>query len=282
LQKAFCGKTTLVPEMTFHGAVIVLAMPSLSSWSEDGIIGQMLFKYIWERAVLSRNGLALKHRERPVLLWCDEAQETILSEDAHFIGLARESKCASVFMTQSLPTYYGKIGGDTPREDAASLVGKFGTHLFLANSCPETNEFAARMIGKVVTKRRTFNEGTSRSVNTGMSAGASENSGTSSNYGHSSGYTSGQSHNYNSNSGSGHTHGTGNNWGENRGKAQSDNKSHGFSETMEYAFEPGDFGRRLQTGGPANGNIVTGIWYQSGSSYRSDITNTFLARFKQR
>ena len=145
-------------------------------------------------------------------------------------------KCASVFMTRIIADLLRQDRWRYPREDAASLVGKFGTHLFLANSSPGLNEFAARMIGKVVTKRRTFNEGTSRSVNTGMSAGASENSGTSSNYGHSSGYTSGQSHNYNSNSGSGHTHGTGNNWGENRGKAQSDNKSHGFSETMEYAL----------------------------------------------
>jgi hypothetical protein len=45
LQRAFCGKTTLVPELTFHGAVIVLAMPTLT-WGEDGIIAQQLFKYI--------------------------------------------------------------------------------------------------------------------------------------------------------------------------------------------------------------------------------------------
>jgi len=143
--------------------------------------------------------------------------------------------------------------------------------------------YAARVIGKVVTRRKSFNAGTSRSVNVGMSAGANENFGDSSNYGHSSGHQSGQGGgSYNSNSGSGRTHGTGNNWGENRGQGKSDSESRGYSEAMEYAFEPGDFGRLLQTGGPANGNIVTGVWYQSGNIFKSTGTNTFLARFKQR
>jgi hypothetical protein len=282
LARAFCGRTTLVPEMSYHGGVIVSAMPALT-WNEDGIIGQQLFKYIWQRAVLARNSLAGKHRERPLFLWSDEAQETVNSEDGHFLGLARESKCCPVYLTQSLPTYYAKIGGDTPREDAMALIGKFGTQVFLSNSCPETNEYAARVIGKIVTRRNSFNAGTSRSVNVGMSAGANENFGDSSNYGHSSGHQSGQGGgSYNSNSGSGRTHGSGNNWGENRGQGKSDSESRGYSEAMEYAFERGDFGRLLQTGGPANGNIVTGVWYQSGNIFKSTGTNTFLARFKQR
>ena len=64
LARAFCGRTTLVPEMSYHGGVIVSAMPALT-WNEDGIIGQQLFKYIWQRSVLARNSLAEKHRERP-------------------------------------------------------------------------------------------------------------------------------------------------------------------------------------------------------------------------
>jgi hypothetical protein len=282
LARAFCGTTTLVPEMTYHGSVIVLAMPALT-WNEDGVIGQQLFKYIWQRAVLARNSLAQKHRERPLFLWSDEAQETINSYDEQFLGLARESKACPVYLTQSLPTYYGKIGGDTPREDAVTLMGKFGTLVFLANSCAETNEYAARVIGKVVTRRNTFNTGTSRSINVGMSAGANESDSAASNHGYSSGHQSGQGgRSSNSTFGSGHTRGSGNNWGENRGQGKSDSESRGYSETMEYAFEPGDFGRLLKTGGPANGNIVTGVWYQSGQIFKSTGTNAFLARFKQR
>jgi len=282
LKKAFCGRTTLVPEMTFHGAVMALCMPSVT-WGEDGIIGQQIFKFIWQRAVLARNSLPQKHRERPIFGWFDEAQETVNSEDERFLGLARESTCCPVYMTQSLPTYYSKIGGDTPREDALTLMGKFGTHLFLTNSCAESNEYAARVIGKVVTHRNTFNTGTSRSVNVGMSAGSSESDSSASNYGLTSGHQSGQGGSNNSRtSGSGHTRGTSDNFGENRGQGRNDSESRGYSEAMEYVFEPGDFGRLLKTGGPANGNLVTGVWYQSGRKFESTGTNTFLARFKQR
>ncbi len=57
LNRIFCGRTTVVPELTFHGAVIVLAMPT-TTWNEDGIIAQQIFKYMWQRAVLGRNSLA--------------------------------------------------------------------------------------------------------------------------------------------------------------------------------------------------------------------------------
>ena len=116
-----------------------------------------------------------------------------------------------------------------------------------------------------------------------MSAGSSESDSSASNYGLTSGHQSGQGGSNNSRtSGSGHTRGTSDNFGENRGQGRNDSESRGYSEAMEYAFEPGDFGRLLQTGGPANGNIVTGVWYQSGNIFKSTGTNTFLARFKQR
>ena len=99
--------------MTFHGAVIVLAMPTLT-WNEDGIIAQQLFKYMWQRAVLSRNSLPEKHRERPLFLFSDEAQDTASTYDGEFLAMCRGSKCSVCYLTQSLPTYYSKMGGDNP------------------------------------------------------------------------------------------------------------------------------------------------------------------------
>ncbi len=158
LNRFFCGKTTVVPEMSFHGAVLVDAKPTLT-WNEDGAIAQQLFKFIWQRAVLNRNSLEQKHRERPSFLWSDESQETVAPYDGEFLGLSRESKCCTVYLTQSLPTYFAKIGGDNPRDAALSLASKFKTHVFCANNCPETNEFASRMIGKVLTRRSNFSAG---------------------------------------------------------------------------------------------------------------------------
>ncbi len=274
LNRAFCGRTSLVPEMTFHGAIILLAMPT-TTWNEDGIIAQQLFKYMWQRAVLGRNSLADEHRERPVFIWSDEAQDTVHPYDGEFIGMSRASKCCPVYLTQSLPTYYAKMGGDNPRDAAHGLVGKFVTHIYHSNPCPETNEYASRMIGKAVTRRNNFNAGSSQSFNEGMSAGNSENYGSSS----SSGSSSGQGYSFSSNSGS--SSGSGNNWGNNRGRGSSENVSRGYSESMEYVIEPGEFARILQTGGRANGNIVTGIWFQGGRVFGAGGGNMMLRRFAQ-
>ncbi len=274
LARAFCGKTTIVPEMTYHGAVIVLAMPTLT-WNEDGAVGQVLFKYMWQRAALARSGLAPEHQARPIFIVSDEAQETVHSYDEAFLSASRDRKICPVALTQSLPSYYARIGGDSPRDAANSLVGKYTTHVYFSNTCPETNEYASRMIGKQMTRRGNYSTGNSQSFNQGMSKGNSENSGSSSSYGSS----SGQGHSFNSSSGS--NAGVGNNWGDTRGRSSTDNVSRGYSESMEYVIEPGEFARILKTGGPENGNIVSAIWFQGGRTFKASGGNMMLRRFRQ-
>ncbi len=88
---AFCTETTLVPELTFHGAIIIMDMSALT-WNEDGIIAQQLFKFMWQRAVLARNKLPRKHADRPVFLWADEAQYFVNSFDSDFQSTCRSAK----------------------------------------------------------------------------------------------------------------------------------------------------------------------------------------------
>lgn len=276
LQRAFCGRmTTVVPELSYGGALLLLAMPT-TLWGEDALIAQQLFKFMWQRTALSRNSLDERHRERFLFLWSDEAQDLVNSYDYEFLSLCRSSKCCVTYLTQSLPTYFAKIGGDNPRDAALALAGKFMSHVFCSNSCAETNEFAAKTIGRVPTRHDNYSRGNSTNLNRGMSAGANENWGSSSNYGGS--YGSGG---HSISNGGGSTSGSGNNWGENRGRGTSRNESRGYSESMEYAIEPGDFGRDLLTGGPANGNIVTAVWFQAGRIFRDSGTNFLLARFAQ-
>jgi len=265
--------------MTFHGAIIVLAMPTLT-WNEDGVIAQVVFKYHWQRAALARNSLALQHRERPIFSFCDEAQETVHPYDGEALSVGRSSKLCPVSMTQSLPAYYSRIGSDNPRDAAHALVGRYMTHVYFANACPETNDFASRMIGRVVTRRGNFSSGSSENINVGMNAGENESVNDSSNFGWSGSSSSGNS-SHGHNSGSSRGSGSGNSWGENRGRGSSQNVSQGYSESTEFAVEPGDFGRYLKTGGEQNGYEVTGVWFQGGRVFRNSGTNYFLARFKQ-
>lgn len=237
---------------------------------------------MWQRAVLSRNSLPEQHRERPVFLWSDEAQETVSSYDGEYQSMCRGSKACTVYLTQSLPTYYARIGGDNPRDAAHALVCKFMTNVFHSKGCAETNEYASRTIGKVMKRHGNYSAGSSRNVNFGMSEGSSESSGTSSSHGFSSSSSSaGQGSSSGSNSSYGTTSSKGSNWGSSRGQGMSRNVSRGYSESMEYAIEPGDFARMLQTGGKQNRYRVTGVWFQAGRVFQVTGTNMLLETFAQ-
>jgi uncharacterized membrane protein YgcG len=279
LQRVFCSHTSVVPEMAFSGSVLLVNMPT-TTWGFDGIIGNVLLKYFFQNAVVSRNSLAKNFKERPVFLWSDEAQETVHSSDGDFISIARSSKCCPVYLSQTLPGYVAKIGGDNPREAAEGLVGKFQTQIFHTNACPTTNEWASKVIGKVVKRHGNASTGRATNFNDGINSGWSENSGTSSNHSFSTS-SSGGNGSHSSSFGGGSSSGTGSTWSVNRGRGRSYNESQGFSESMEYAVEPGDFARTLQTGGPSNGGLVTGVWFQSGRRFRASGHNVLLGRFAQ-
>jgi len=276
LYQAFCTDTTLVPELTFHGAIIVMDMSALT-WNEDGIIAQQLFKFMWQRTVLSRNALAPRHRDRPVFLWADEAQYFVNSFDTDFQSTCRSAKACTVFLTQSLPTYYSKMGGENSKHRADMLLANFQTKVFHNNADPETNRWAADTIGRIIQRRGTYNESESSGRSHGMNTGENSSWGTSSNYGSSS---DGRG-NYSSNSGGGSNRGGGENWGRNRGRNTSESTSGGYSETMDYEIEPGDFARALKTGGPSNNRNVTAVWFQAGKTFRDSHRNYLLTRFEQ-
>lgn len=278
LQSAFCGRTTLFPEMTFDGAIIVLAMPALTM-NEDGIIAQQLFKYMWQRAVLARNGLAPRYRERPVFLWADEAQYFINSQDAEFLSTCRGSRACTVFLSQSLPTFYAKMG-EHGRDRVHHLLGNFATRIWHSNACAETNEWAAKTIGRGLQQRRTYNQGQGSSSSFGMNQGEGANSGGQSSAGGGSSYgpNGGSS---NRSWSSGHSWGSSEQWGRNRGHGTSENVSWGHSQAMDYIIEPGEFGRRLKTGGPSNGNRVSAVWYQAGRRFDATGTNVIVPEFAQ-
>lgn len=275
LQTAFCDETTLVPELTFHGAIIIMDMSALT-WNEDGVIGQQLFKFMWQRAVLARNALPPAQRERPVFLWADESQYFVNSFDADYQSTCRSSRACTVYLTQSLPTYYARMGGRDAKHKADMLLANFVTKIFHNNADPETNRWAADTIGRVIQRRASYNEGGSSGRSMGMNTGESQGAGT--NY--SSGSSSGPGGGSSSYSSGGSTN-WGDSWGRNQGLNNGTSYSDGYSETMDYEIEPADFARALRTGGKANANTVTGVWFQAGKRFNDSQRNYLHVRFAQ-
>lgn len=275
LHRAFCTDTTLVPELSFHGAIIVMDMSALT-WNEDGIIGQQLFKYMWQRAVLARNALHPKHRQRPVFLWADEAQYFVNSFDTDYQSTCRSSRACSVYLTQSLPTYYAKMGGSQPHHAADMLLANFVTKIFHNNADPTTNRWASDTIGRSLQRRYNASAGESSNWSQGMNAGYGENAGTSSSSGGSSGQSGGSS-----SWSSGSSRGQSDSWGRNRGSGGGDSYNSGYSEAMDAEIEPAMFARDLLTGGPSNRKRVTGLWLSAGRRFTGSGRNYLHVTFGQ-
>lgn len=279
LQQAFCGETTWVPELTFQGIILLLNMPALTL-NEDGIIAQQLIKYMWQRAVLARNGLDPAQRVRPVFLWADEAQYFVNSFDAEYQSTCRGSLGCTVLLSQSLPTYYAKLGSDGGHDRVHHRLGNFATRIWHSNACAETNEWAAKTIGRALQSRANASHGQGSNTNHGMNLGDGTSWGSNQSQGGSySGGLQGGSHSATWSTGT--NDGGNDSRGRNRGYGTNSSQSWGHSEAMDYVIEPGEFARLLKTGGTAHGGRVSAVWFQAGRQFRGSGGNAFLAEFQQ-
>ncbi|WP_051041185.1 type IV secretory system conjugative DNA transfer family protein [Fibrisoma limi] len=129
------------PELSHHGAVIVMHLP-VKEYGDAGRAAQIVYKYIWQQAAERRD---VHENPRPIFLWVDEAQNFATDYDMQFQATARSSRACTVYLTQNLPNYFAEIGN---HDRVHSLVGNLQTKIFHANSDPETNNYAAEVIGK--------------------------------------------------------------------------------------------------------------------------------------
>ena len=136
--------TIAYPELTEEGVVILLNLP-VKEFGDAGRAAQLVYKYMWQQAIERRS---IKKSPRPVFLWADEAQNFVTDYDMHFQATARSSRACTVYLTQNKPNYYAELGGEGSRARVDSLIGNLQTKIFHANSDPETNTYAAEVIGK--------------------------------------------------------------------------------------------------------------------------------------
>lgn len=177
LHDLFCTELNFSPEDCFNGKIIVLNLP-VKEYHELGILSQVLFKLIWQRAVERRIppniSDADKQRQiRPVFLWADESQFFANSYDALFQSTARSSRACTVYLTQNLPSYRSAFGSANGGAEVEAFIGNLQTKIFHANGDPATNEWAARCIGRT----RQIRASTGMSENLGASGGGSQSAG---------------------------------------------------------------------------------------------------------
>ena len=140
----FCRhSSTFTPDDCLKGKIIVIDLP-IKYHHKVGRDSQILFKYIWQRAMEKRN---IKENDRPVFLWADEAQNFLHEYDPEYQATARSSRIATVYISQNLPNYHANMGGAKSEFRVKSFLGTLGTKIFHANADIETNRYASDLIG---------------------------------------------------------------------------------------------------------------------------------------
>lgn len=140
----FCRDTTLIPEATQEGAIILIDLP-LKTRDFTGLLSQCIWKHFFQKAIERRREPRDACR-RPVFLWADEAQFLYTDYDALFQSTARSAACATVYLTQNIANFYGIYGGN--RDKINGFLGNLNTKIFHANNDQTSNHWAAEQIGK--------------------------------------------------------------------------------------------------------------------------------------
>lgn len=293
LHETFCTDTTVIPEMTHQGAVIVLDYP-IKTVGPAGVMAGQIMKYKCQRSAESR---PITPETRPTFVYADESHLFASTYDPPFQSTARSSMAATVYLSQNLPTYYALQPGRDPKASADALLGNFQTKIFHANTDSTTNQYAADLIGKRLQARASgnwsSNEGWSEGRNEGRSStyqrGKSEGSSWGSSSNGSVTYSDQGNVSYTVGGGSnrGGQEGTNSSWSGGRNSGTSSGVSGGFSrgggwsEQMDYLVPPDAFASQLRKGGPSNDFMVDGIVVQGGRRFEQTGSNWLHCVFQQ-
>ena len=151
MRELFCSETTIAPEALLSGKIVVVDLP-IKEWGEVGRIAGVLWKYCTQKAIERRSDNK-GGQARPVFIWVDECRYFLSRNDDLFQATARSARAATVYLTQSIASLVASIGGESnSRAVVDSLINNLGTKVFHSNGDPTTNDYAANLVGKRLTK----------------------------------------------------------------------------------------------------------------------------------
>jgi len=143
LRRLFCEDTTITPEDTFNGKIILVDLP-VQEYRLAGRVAAMAWKYCFQIAVMRRKKAQDGTYLRPVFLWADEAQNFVSDFDAEYQAVARSAGGCTVYLTQNRESYRRILGSDDTTD---ALLGNLQCKFWCQNS-GETNEWASKLLGE--------------------------------------------------------------------------------------------------------------------------------------
>ncbi len=148
LRDLFAGDSTFtMNDLLDNGKICVVGLPALDS--ADGKIANGILQFCFCRAATRQP------RAHYSFLISDECQETVSRELMRKLAVLRESKIASIMLTQNLAVLDDRIG-ETARE---GFCGLLGLKLFGPKGHAGTRQWAAEQIGKRTKLHKTKTNG---------------------------------------------------------------------------------------------------------------------------
>lgn len=145
MHQLFGGRTSMSPQYTEEGSVILVDLPVLE-YGTEGLLANAIMKHCWCQSIQRRDTV---RSPRPVFLFSDECHHCVAPVDVLFQTTCRSARVATVYVTQSVANVRTALGGgETGRERTDALLANLNTRIFHANGDPTTNEYAASLIGK--------------------------------------------------------------------------------------------------------------------------------------
>ncbi|MBK7854665.1 MAG: TraM recognition domain-containing protein [Bacteroidetes bacterium] len=145
VHSVFCKTASnFSPDDCLDGKIILLDFP-VKTYNKTGQEIQMMFKYIWQRAMEKRD---ITKNDRPVFLLADGAQTFFTLKRYDVSGNFTSARTITVYLSQNLHGYYAAMGGAKSEHRVKAFLGTLGTKIFHANADIETNQYASSLIGE--------------------------------------------------------------------------------------------------------------------------------------
>lgn len=144
INKKFCSKGEMLD--FYSDKIVVLSI----DFGSNRKLAQILSTYLkldFQRQVV------MKIHEKDIFFICDEYQEFVNTEDAHFFSISREYRCINVVSMQS----YTSLVNTLKNEKAANvIIQNFVNKIFFRNDDMYTIQEIIKLTGKIINKNKSF------------------------------------------------------------------------------------------------------------------------------
>lgn len=132
------------PSDTYDGAIYIVDVPVLQ-YRETARILQTAMKYMFQRAHARRD---VAKNSRPTVMVADEAQTLLVEADNEFQAIARSTRTAVIYATQSVSGMLDAMGGPSSEPRVMSLLSNLTNKVIHQSTDARTVQWFQNLVGK--------------------------------------------------------------------------------------------------------------------------------------